>query len=209
MSIVIVDWGMGNLGSIRHKLQRIGITATVTSDAAVITDADKLILPGVGAFKAGMANLRERNLISVLNVKVLQDKTPILGICLGMQLFAEHSEEGEAEGLGWIAGDVKRFSFEVAESPLLRVPHVGWNTIQPHRTSPVLADLTPGQHFYFTHSYYLQCHNNEDIVATTLYGHEFVSVLQHENIYGVQFHPEKSHKEGLNIIRNFVESAPC
>jgi glutamine amidotransferase len=210
--IVVIDYGMGNLRSVLHKLGKIGVEAIVSSEAEAIEKAEKLILPGVGAFAAGMNNLRAHNLIPTLNKKVLDEKTPVLGICLGMQLLARRSEEGSAEGLGWIDAEVKRFDFIHAQVSAvegngsnLRVPHVGWNTITPKKESPLLAGVVPGQRFYFTHSYHVCCHNPDDVVATTHYGFDFVSAVQHENIFGIQFHPEKSHRRGLEVVKNFVE----
>jgi glutamine amidotransferase len=202
--IVVVDYGMGNLRSVLHKLKKIGVEAIVSSKAKDIEKAEKLILPGVGAFGAGMHNLRTYNLIPTLNKEVLAKKTPVLGICLGMQLLARQSEEGNAEGLGWIDAEVKRFDFK-GNNNGLRIPHVGWNTINLKKESPLLMGVVAGQRFYFTHSYHVYCHSPADVVATTHYGYDFVSVIQHENIFGVQFHPEKSHRRGMEMVRNFVE----
>ena len=201
--IVIVDFGMGNLRSIQYKLSRMGIEAMVTSRPGDVEKAEKLILPGVGHFAKAMSNLRDYGLISVLNSRVLAQGTPVLGICLGMQLFTMASEEGSVEGLGWIDAETKRFRFEEPNCHL-PVPHVGWNTIHPKHPSPILAGVTAKQRFYFTHSYCVHCASLEDVLATTTYGHEFVSVIQKDNIYGTQFHPEKSHKRGIELIGNFV-----
>ena len=203
--ILIIDYGMGNLHSILHKLGKAGIQAIVSSKIEDIAQADKLILPGVGAFGAGMENLKARGLLSILNRKVLEEKTPILGICLGMQLFAKSSEEGDAEGLGWIDGEIKRFHFDLESEKNIRIPHVGWNTILPQKDSPILMDVALSQRFYFTHSYHIVANNPADVLATTCYGYEFVSAIQHGNIIGVQFHPEKSHRRGIIIYKNFVD----
>jgi glutamine amidotransferase len=136
---------------------------------------------------------------------VLVEKAPVLGICLGMQLFAKSSEEGDAEGLGWIDGEIKRFHFDYEREKNIRIPHVGWNTIQPQRESPLLTNVSPDQRFYFTHSYHIVANNPKNVIATTHYGYEFVSAIQHGNIFGVQFHPEKSHRRGIIIYKNFVE----
>jgi glutamine amidotransferase len=202
--ITIVDCGMGNLRSIQYKLQRIEINALVTSQPKDIEKAEMLILPGVGHFASGMNNLREYGLIRILNKKVLEEKTPIMGICLGMQLLTRRSEEGDADGLGWIDAETKRFK-EINQ----RVPHVGWNTIIPRRESPLLAGVTAEQRFYFTHSYYVRCESEDAVLATTHYGLDFVSVVHKENIFGTQFHPEKSHRRGLELVRNFVRYMRC
>jgi len=148
-----------------------------------------------------MKNLKEYGLIDVLNKKVLDDKTPILGICLGMQLFSEHSEEGETKGLGWIESDTVKFSFN---DNSLRIPHIGWNKLSLKKESILFKDVPTDKRFYFVHSYYVNCKNEEDTVASTNYGIDFTSAIQKGNIYGTQFHPEKSHKHGLKIIDNFL-----
>ncbi len=206
--IVIIDYGMGNLRSILHKLEKLKFEATISADPAVIDQATHLILPGVGHFAMGMQNLTTAGLIDVLNKKALEDKTPIMGICLGMQLFTRHSEEGDADGLGWIDGDTRRFDFGDGENnDRLRIPHVGWNLLNVKRPSPMLADVQPDQRFYFVHSYFVTCDRDEDVVATTHYGRDFVSVLRRDNIFGTQCHPEKSHRRGIEVIRRFVEEA--
>jgi len=204
--VVVVNYGMGNLRSVMHKLGKIGVQATLTSDPEEIKKADKIILPGVGAFGAGMQNLKTYNLGDILNQKVLADKTPVMGICLGMELFARKSDEGSAEGLGWIDAEVKRFDFK-GEHPGLCIPHVGWNTMIFKKESILLKNIDPSQRFYFTHSYHLHCNDPADIVAVTHYGYDFVSAVEHENVYGIQFHPEKSHRLGLHLVKNFVEYA--
>jgi glutamine amidotransferase len=202
--IVVIDYGMGNLRSILHKLKKIKVEAIASSRTEDIERAEKLILPGVGAFGAGMNNLKANGLIPALSRKVLDEKAPILGICLGMQLFATWSEEGNTDGLTWIDAEVKRFDFSESSNGL-RIPHVGWNTISQARESPLLTGVIPGQRFYFTHSYHVCCNYEKDVVAKTYYGYDFVSVIQHENIFGVQFHPEKSHRRGILLVKNFVE----
>lgn len=202
--IVIVDYGMGNIRSVLHKIKKLKYNVIASSNPEEIANASKIILPGVGYFAAGMKNLIDHNMISVLNNKVIVEGTPILGICLGMQLFTEYSEEGGVDGLGWIEGATKKFSFgEKCER--LRIPHVGWNTINPVRESPILRDIPEGMRFYFTHSYHVCLRDRNLEVATTGYGYDFTSVLQKHNIFGVQFHPEKSHTRGMDIIRNFIE----
>jgi glutamine amidotransferase len=201
--ITIVDFHMGNIRSIQHKLAKHGFTAVLSSDIDAIKKAKILILPGVGNFKKAMQNLQELNLVDVLNTKVLVDKTPIMGICLGAQLFTKHSEEGDVSGLGWIDAATKQFDFSTLKYKLA-VPHVGWNTLQIKKEYAPIADVGLNQRFYFTHSYFIECKDNNDILATTNYGHDFVSSLQKDNIFGCQFHPEKSHKSGFELIKNFI-----
>ncbi len=205
MSIVIIDYGMGNLGSIANMLKKVGAKAVISSDIATIENADKLILPGVGAFDHGMRNLNELGLIPLLNTKVLQDKTPTLGVCLGMQLFSQKSEEGILSGLGWIEAETRRFNFN-QEQLGLKVPHMGWNLINLKQPHPVFTDMYEEPRFYFVHSYHVVCQQRENILATSHYGYEFVSAVARENIVGVQFHPEKSHKFGMKLYRNFAEN---
>ena len=202
--IVIIDMGMGNLRSIEYKLNKHKIDVIISSDASQIINATKLILPGVGNFEAGIKNLQNRGLIPILNNLVLEDKVPILGICLGMQLFTNHSEEGDIEGLGWIDAQTRKFRFDNNRD--LKVPHVGWNKIKIINECSILKNVSTSKRFYFTHSYYVQCNNKEDVIATTEYGSEFVSVLCKENIVGTQFHPEKSHMEGFEIVRLFCSN---
>jgi glutamine amidotransferase len=204
--IVIVDYGMGNLGSILNMLRKIGAEAKLSSAPADIEQADKLILPGVGSFDSGAKNLHAFGLVPVLSTKVLDKKTPILGICLGMQLFTRKSEEGQLPGLGWIDAETVRFRIENRPEKL-KVPHMGWNTVQIKREAGLFDHMFPDPRFYFVHSYHLVCHNEDDILSTTFYGYEFASSFGNANILGVQFHPEKSHKFGMKLLKNFVELA--
>lgn len=203
-SIVIVDYGMGNLGSIVNMFKKIGAEACLSADPAVIRAAERLILPGVGAFDSGMANLHERGLVALLTEKVVVEKTPILGLCLGMQLFSRGSEEGSRPGLGWIAADTVRFKFE-HNPDKLKIPQMGWNYIEQCQDSPLFANMPPLARFYFVHSYHLQCDSYENVLATTDYGYDFPSMVVRDNIWGAQFHPEKSHKFGMLLLRNFAE----
>jgi glutamine amidotransferase len=203
--IVIIDYGMGNLGSIANMLKKVGAQVMVSPDAAVIATADKLILPGVGAFDQGMKNLAQYGLISLLNRKVLEDKTPILGICLGMQFMTHRSDEGKLPGLGWIEADTLRFHFGPDRTDL-KIPHMGWNTVKVCKDSPLFNDMYPEPRFYFVHSYHVVCRSKQDILTKTFHGYDFVSSFVKENIVGVQFHPEKSHKFGMRLLKNFVES---
>jgi glutamine amidotransferase len=202
--ICIVDYGMGNLGSIANMLRRVGADALVSSDAAIIEGAEKLILPGVGAFDNGMKNLAERDLISLLSTQVLQCKKPILGLCLGMELFTKSSEEGRVPGLGWIDAQTVRFKFDGADSGL-KVPHMGWNTLEVCQPHPLLASVDANARFYFVHSYYVLCGDNRNVLARTHYGFDFASVISQDNIMGAQFHPEKSHRFGMAFLKNFAE----
>jgi glutamine amidotransferase len=197
--IVIVDYGLGNLHSVLHKIQKITPDVKLSSKPDDIEHADKLILPGVGQYASGMKNLAEYGLIGPLNKKVLKDGTPILGVCLGMQLFTDYGEEGGADGLGWIAGRTIRLKPEG-----LPVPHVGWNTIKIKKETKLFNGLPQDYRYYFTHSYHVVCQDHADILTTTKYGQEFTSAIQKNNVYGTQFHPEKSHTTGVTLIKNFI-----
>jgi glutamine amidotransferase len=199
--ITIIDYGMGNLGSIQNMLKKIGVQSQITNDIGVINEATKIILPGVGAFDKAMNNLNDLNLIDVLNTKALKDKTPILGICLGMQLLTNSSEEGIKRGLGWIDGQVLKFKLDSS----FKVPHMGWNSVNLQRKTQIFKNMYPDPRFYFVHSYYFQCNNTEDILTTTEYGINFVSSVNKGNIFGTQFHPEKSHKFGMKLLENFAK----
>jgi glutamine amidotransferase len=201
--IIIIDYGMGNLGSIRNMLKKIGTPAEISSDPSKISSAEKLVLPGVGAFDHGMTNLSARGLIPLLNRRVLDEKCPILGICLGMQLLSQSSEEGNLPGLGWIAGKTRRFQF-LKGMASLKIPHMGWNEVKAADGAPLFIGFDETPRFYFVHSYHVCCDHSEDILATTFYGYDFVSAVKHENIMGTQFHPEKSHKFGMRLLKNFV-----
>jgi len=202
--IVIVDYGMGNLHSVWKALKRIGFESKVSSNPADVLNAEKIILPGVGHFKSGMEHLRNLNLIDSLTQKVIVEKTPILGICLGMQLFTKHSEEGNAAGLGWFDANTVRFSFDNAHHSL-RVPHMGWNNIKSAANNELFGNVSNDSVFYFVHSYHVVCNHPADVLATTSYGMNFVSAIRKNSIYGVQFHPEKSHEDGMGILKNFAE----
>ncbi len=201
--ITIIDYGMGNLGSIQNMLHRLGFAAEITSNQADILKADKLILPGVGAFDQAMINLENRGLIPVLNQRVIKEQVPLLGICLGMQLLTKGSEEGHLKGLGWIDAKTIRFTFD--SDLKLRIPHMGWNTVEFQQDSCLFKEMYEEPRFYFVHSYFVKCKSQKSVLATTHYGIEFASGIIRDNIYGLQFHPEKSHKFGMRVFKNFVE----
>lgn len=196
--VVIIDYGLGNKASLVRLFQKLKVNAILSSKKDDILNASKLILPGVGHFNKGMQNLASLDLITVLNEAVIIKKIPILGICLGMQLMTSKSEEGNIEGLNWINAETKRFETD------LKIPHVGWNTLTEIKNHSILKNLTEQDQFYFVHSYNITCKNKEDVLSYSCYGQEFVSSFQKENIFGTQFHPEKSHKQGLKIIKNFI-----
>jgi imidazole glycerol-phosphate synthase subunit HisH len=200
--ITIIDYGLGNVRSIYAKIEQMNEPVTISSDIGAIESADKIILPGVGAFDSGMENIRKLGIREILDNKVIRDKIPILGICLGMQLMTRKSEEGTLPGLGYVDADTKKFRFDAKTG--LNIPHMGWNTITINKESPLLNGIVNNSRFYFVHSYHVTCDHSENTMASTLYGYEFASIIQQENIFGVQFHPEKSHKQGIQLIKNFV-----
>lgn len=203
--IAVVDYGMGNLRSVAKALERLGVKSIITSHKKDFLKADKIILPGVGYFSTGMNNLKDYGLLEIINKRVLEDKIPILGICLGMQLFSEWGEEGDAKGLGWIKGKTIRFDFQ-KKYINLRIPHIGWNSLYSiKKKNYLLEDISNDTQFYFVHSYHVNCDDKNDVMATSSYGYEFTSVINKNNIYGTQFHPEKSHKTGLKLLKNFIK----
>lgn len=200
--IAIIDFGMGNLDSVKRKLERIGAPTVITSDPGEIRKADKLILPGVGHFGNAVNELKSRQLWEVLSQEVLVVKKSILGICLGMQLMAKHSEEGNVAGLGWFDAEVVRF--KVQDTLKYKIPHTGWNQVSIKKPSLLFDGVDLSLGFYFVHSYHLKCNVQEDILNETEYEFSFVSAIQHENIWGVQYHPEKSHEAGEQLLSNFI-----
>lgn len=214
--LVIVDYKMGNLHSVKKKLDRLKVDAVISSDPKTILNASKLILPGVGHFGNAMKNLKELNLLDALNEAVLVKKTPILGICLGMQLMAKTSEEGtenrelraesrdlfSVKGLGWFDAEVVKFTFE--DTLRFKVPHTGWNTISLEKESPLMNGIPVDSEFYFVHSYYMKANDASDVLNYTDYGIPFASAISKGNIYGFQYHPEKSHDVGLQLLKNFL-----
>lgn len=202
IEVALIDYGLGNLRSVAKMLATIGAKATITSDPDVVRRADKVVLPGVGAFPKARANLQELNLIEVLEEVVIKRGKAYLGICLGMQLLATESFEGErTAGFGWIPGRVQA----LAKGPGLRVPHMGWNDISIKRKSELFTDFHGRPTFYFTHTYNLLCEDQRDVVATTNYGGSFAAAVQKDNIFGTQFHPEKSQTHGRILMENFCQ----
>ena len=200
--IVIIDYGIGNLASVLNMFKKIGTKdVCISSDNTIIEKADKLLLPGVGSFDAGMNNLEKSGIIPILNNKVLIQKTPILGICLGMQLLTQKSEEGIKKGLGWIDGETVKFNFNT--NGQLKIPHMGWNYVNVKKENP-LIDINEKNRFYFVHSYYVKC-KEEQSIATTHYGFDFTCMMNKDNIFGAQFHPEKSLRFGIKFLENFVK----
>lgn len=200
--ITIVNYGMGNLGSMLNMFKRIGVKAVIESDPAIIQQADKLLLPGVGAFDTAMTCINSvPELREVLNHKALVEHAPILGVCLGMQLLTCSSEEGTLPGLGWIPGVTSRFP----KLEGLKVPHMGWNVALPNTPNRLTAQLGDESRYYFVHSYCVHVEDSEHSLMRTHYGIDFDSAIGHDNIYGVQFHPEKSHRFGMQILKNFAE----
>ena len=200
--ITIIDYGMGNLGSISNMFKRIGVESEVTSDREKIAAAKKILLPGVGAFDAAMERINEGGFREILDRKALLEKVPVFGICLGMQLLTNSSEEGKIPGLGWIPAKTARFAF--SQDTKLKVPHMGWNRVNEKNPSLLINDLPPEPRFYFVHSYYVMAEDEKHVLTTTTHGVEFNSIIQKENIFGAQFHPEKSHKFGMKLLENFA-----
>lgn len=201
--ISVVDYGAGNVGSVIRMIEKVGGQAQRVSTAADIDAASKLILPGVGAFDYGMSRLADSGLIDALHRAALERKIPILGICLGMQLMCKGSEEGRLRGLGWLDAQAKKFEFDAHTR--LPVPHMGWNKLKIARANQLLDNALPRTRFYFVHSYMVSCNDPDDVIATTEYGVPFVSVFGRDNLFGAQFHPEKSHRFGMAMMSHFLE----
>lgn len=204
--ITIVDYGLGNIKAFANVYKRLNIQATYASTPEQLKQASKIILPGVGAFDHAMHKLNSSGLRETLDNLVLQKKVPVIGICVGMQMMANDSEEGTSKGLGWINGTVKRFSYpreDVAKKYPL--PHMGWNNINPVKAAALVDNLDEYKRFYFLHSYYFECANPSDIVATANYGFDYACIVNHDNVYGIQCHPEKSHHNGVALLKNFAE----
>lgn len=200
--IVIVDYGLGNLGSFANMFKRLGIPALVSRNRSDIEMADKLVLPGVGSFDYGIQQLHSLGLFDLLDHLVCVDKSPILGVCLGAQLMTRGSQEGSLPGFGWIAADTVAFDFAGAGREL-KIPHMGWCDVKVCKPSPLFEDMHTDPRFYFVHSYHFQCVDTADVLTTSDFGYPFTSSFERDNIVGVQFHPEKSHKYGMKLLANF------
>lgn len=200
--ITIIDYGSGNLRAIENIYDKLKVSYRIATSPQDISGSEKLFLPGVGAFDETISKLDELGFRAVLDKEVLQNKIPIMGICVGMQILGDSSEEGFLPGLGYIKGKVKKID-ESLLNQKPKLPHLGWNSIQITRENALLKEIDEQFGFYFLHTYYFECANNEDTIATTAYGKTFSSAINHQNIYGVQFHPEKSHYNGIKLLHNF------
>ena len=201
--ITIIDYGSGNISAIGNIYKRLNIDYKIAKSPSEIIGAHKLFLPGVGAFDETMILLENSGFRKALDIEVLINKVPIIGICVGMQVLGGSSEEGQLPGLGYIKGHVKRLDENlIINKPFL--PHMGWNNISLKRPSPLFEDIDTEIGFYFLHSFYFECDNHSDVLATTEYGHTFASAINQENVYGIQFHPEKSHNNGVSLLKNFA-----
>ena len=198
----IIDYGLGNLGSIYHMIDVIGEDSIISDNPQKLHECDRLILPGVGSFDAGMKNLEEKSLINCLKKEVSEGKS-ILGICLGMQLLGRKSEEGSSLGLGFIPFDTVKFSFD--KTLKLKIPHMGWDIVTFTQENKLLSEIDGRQRYYFVHSYHAKCDSERNVLMRCEYGYEFAASVVNENVYGVQFHPEKSHDFGMRLLKNFVE----
>ncbi len=206
--IVIIDSGVANTGSIANMLKRIGAACRITNNPDDIQSAERLILPGVGSFDAGMGSLAAAGLIDPIRQRVRGGHVPLLGVCLGMQLLTRRSEEGSLPGLGLIAADTVKWRFD-PKSTGLKIPHMGWNTVFPENESPLFAKAPEVSRYYFVHSYHVVCDNADDVAATVHHGYKAVAAVARGNIMGVQFHPEKSHCFGMNLLENFCNWKPA
>lgn len=204
MKVTIIDYGVSNLGSIQNMLKKLGAQSEIATDVSAIERATKIILPGVGAFDAGMTQLNQSGLRPALDVAVLQKRVPVIGICLGMQLMTEGSEEGSLPGLGWVPGKTIRFVPSPMET--MKIPHMGWSIVRKAKHSPALDLLDDESRFYFVHSYHVDCKDRTDVLLTAQYGSVlFDAAFERENILGFQFHPEKSHRFGMTLLKALLE----
>ena len=201
--IGILDYGLGNVGAFYNIYKRLNISVCIVSDPEKIVTMDKLILPGVGSFDWAIERLNLSGMLDELNKAVLDRKVPVLGVCVGMQMMAKGSDEGSSKGLGWIDANIQHFS--KLTNKKLDLPHMGWNDIQVYKEHPLFNSLEKDAIFYFLHSYYFQEKDNSQIITKTDYGSVFTSCIIKDNIYGVQFHPEKSHRWGVQLLKNFSE----
>lgn len=203
--ITIINYGSGNIQALCNIYNNLNIEFKVASTPNDLKDSTKIILPGVGSFDETIGMLKKSGFVEHLNHMVLINKIPVLGICVGMQILSNESEEGKLKGLGWINGSVRKFNKEIFDTKP-KIPHLGWNSIVPkNKQHPILNNINPDRGFYFIHSYYFDCNDNNNILTESFYGIKFCSSVNKENIYGVQFHPEKSHKNGIELLKNFAE----
>lgn len=201
--LTIIDYGVGNIFAFQNVYKRLNILTNVAKNIEDLVDADKLILPGVGNFDYAMSQLNNSGLRARLDELVLINKVPVLGICVGMQMMANDSEEGKLKGLGWIDASVKKFDPKKIDYHT-KLPHMGWNDVNPVRNNKLFKGLEKNSIFYFLHNYYFKCNNLDETISTTNYGVKFASSIQNDNIYGIQFHPEKSHSYGEKLLYNFA-----
>ena len=202
--ITIIDYGVGNINAFINVYKRVGVPVKIAKTAADLVGAEKLILPGVGHFDYAMTKLNDSGMREQLDDLVLIKKIPVVGVCVGMQMMANYSDEGEMEGLKWIDASVKKFD-ETKIKQVTRLPHMGWNDVKPMSNMPLFKGLEKDAIFYFLHTYYFECNNPNDVMAVSDYGIEFASAAYHENKYGIQFHPEKSHHYGEILLHNFAK----
>jgi imidazole glycerol-phosphate synthase subunit HisH len=200
--ITIINYGMGNLGSVQNMFKRIGIDSQIATNIEEVDKAQKILLPGVGAFDAAMQRVDDLGLRDILQRKANVEKIPFLGICLGMQLLSASSDEGQLRGLGLIEAQTKKFSFDSKD---IKIPHMGWNFVHKVNESPLTVGFASDFRFYFVHSFYVKCTHKANVVMQTEYGGRFDSIIQRDNVFGAQFHPEKSHRFGMKLFENFAK----
>lgn len=202
--ITLIDYGVGNINAFVNVYKRVDVPVKIAKIKEDLIGAEKLILPGVGHFDHAMTQLNNSGMRDTLDKMVLLDKIPVIGICVGMQMMAKCSDEGALEGLKWIDASVRKFD-ESKINQVTRLPHMGWNDVKPVKDIPLFNGLEKDAIFYFLHTYYFECNNQDDVMAVTDYGGEFASAAHHENKYGIQFHPEKSHSYGETLLHNFAK----
>ena len=201
--ITVINYGLGNINAIKRVYNNLNIPVKIATKVNDLENSEKYILPGVGAYNYAMEKLNKSGFKDVLNDKIINEGKYILGICVGMQIMAKSSDEGNLPGLGWLDAEVKKF--DSINNDRLSIPHMGWNNIIPNKTSPILKGLNSKSIFYFLHSYYFKTSFSDIIIAKTNYGNDFICAVNHKNIFGVQFHPEKSHNQGIHLLKNFAE----
>jgi glutamine amidotransferase len=202
--ITLIDYGVGNISAFLNIYKQLNIPAKTAKTVSELEDADKIILPGVGHFDYAMQRFNDSGMSEKVNELVLVQKKPVIGICVGMQMMAKRSDEGNLEGLGWIDAEVKKFD-DAQRSAKMPLPHMGWNDVYSTNDNPLFTNLEKNSRFYFLHSYYFHCHNMQNSIADADYGIKFTCAVNHDNVYGVQFHPEKSHHFGIELLKNFAE----